>query len=992
MRIGKRSLLSFGTFFLALLAFAVIGGAEAHAQGGASISNLPPETCTVISATRTCHLWAMTGTLTMPDAAVLPVWGFADNAAGPAQVPGPAIVANAGETLEVVLHNELLTETMSLTFPGQMGVLADLDGVAAGGMVTYTFPLTQPGTFLYEAGMTPNGPRQVAMGLYGALVVRLAGAPGQAYDDAATAFADEALVVLGAVDPDLNNDPDGFAMQNYKPSYWLINGAAYPQTAEIDTIAGNVILLRYVNATMRTQGMGLLGLRQTVIGSDGRPLGPAAYGVVNETIASGQTLDVLTSVPVSTTESTKFALYNAGLYLHNAGARLAPDGPLAFGGMMTFINTVTGIPGWQPGPETNNVHVAPSPTTGAGGVTLTADISAATGRTISAAEYFTDSLGLPGSGIPIAVTPGQHVAISVPIPETELAGWPSGYPIFYVRGVDDLSHWGLPGAAVLNLDKAGPAITGQNLSADPTNGSASVELSATGDDRWEGRNGVISGTYSLELGPAQPLALNLPGANVTDMTATLSITTLGGLAEGLHPITIVAQDSLGNWGVPGFVTVTLDTTGPDAPVVTLTPDYLDFTQPPTVTSVRLDALITDAVSSDVQSVVANAEGWVGAVGLPDTGFDLFPKDGLFDEVSEAAYFDMPLSHFSMLPHGTHTITVQAVDVAGNRGALGIATVFVDRGGVLPPDSIGPAITALSVDPHPTGGAAQVTVTADAADPGSESNIAGGEWFVGADPGPGFGLPLSAADGAFDSPSEGLTAIIDVSGWVNANYEVSVRAQDAASNWGPPASVRLRVTGNANVLILSEDFDSGTLDAWSAAVGDVSAAPEASLPAPGGYGLAATVGITPAYVSHVMPPGEAGYRAAFYYDPNGVALGAESHNIFVGLDAGIPLFGIEVEAAQSPDADYEVRAWVLAGGAPVYTGWFDIDDGPHQLGLQWRAAPNAALALLVDGQVVDQLGGLDASGHMLHEVRLGPSLNLSPAMSGTEYFDTFEARR
>ena len=42
------------------------------------------------------------------------------------------------------------------------------------------------------------------MGLYGALVVRPATA-GQAYDDAATAFDDEAVLVLSEIDPALNN-------------------------------------------------------------------------------------------------------------------------------------------------------------------------------------------------------------------------------------------------------------------------------------------------------------------------------------------------------------------------------------------------------------------------------------------------------------------------------------------------------------------------------------------------------------------------------------------------------------------------------------------------------------------------------------------------------------------------------------------------------------------------------------------------------------------
>ena len=58
MTIRKRSLLSFGTFVLALLALAAFGlalpGAEALAQGGSRISNLPPDTCALDGSTRTC--------------------------------------------------------------------------------------------------------------------------------------------------------------------------------------------------------------------------------------------------------------------------------------------------------------------------------------------------------------------------------------------------------------------------------------------------------------------------------------------------------------------------------------------------------------------------------------------------------------------------------------------------------------------------------------------------------------------------------------------------------------------------------------------------------------------------------------------------------------------------------------------------------------------------------------------------------------------------
>jgi len=286
MKKKKSALLSLGSLFV-VLAIALgaapllpnghVVAAAGLAQGGV-VTNLPAETCTLVGTIRTCELWATTGTLTMPTGAVLPVWGFTDIAGGAAQVPGPAIIANAGETLEVVLHNDLPGETVSLTFPGQMGLLADLEGIATGGTVTYTFDLNAPGTFLYEAGMTPNGARQIAMGMYGALVVRPTGASNQAYDDAATAFDDEALLVLGTIDPSFNADPNNHDVQFFHPEYWLINGLAYPNTAQIDTVAGNTLLLRYVNASHETQGMGTLGLRQLVIGSDGYPVNPA-YGV-----------------------------------------------------------------------------------------------------------------------------------------------------------------------------------------------------------------------------------------------------------------------------------------------------------------------------------------------------------------------------------------------------------------------------------------------------------------------------------------------------------------------------------------------------------------------------------------------------------------------------------------------------------------------------------------------------------------------------------------
>ncbi|MEJ2210905.1 MAG: hypothetical protein P8129_17960, partial [Anaerolineae bacterium] len=898
-------------------------------------------------------------------------------------------------------------------FPGQMGLLADLDGIAAGETVTYTFPLAAPGTFLYEAGMTPNGARQILMGLYGGMVVRPTAAPGQAYDDAATAFDDEALLVLGAIDPGFNADPNNYQVQFFAPEYWLINGQAYPDTAQIDTVAGNTLLLRYVNASQRTQGMGTLGLRQLVIASDGYPLRPP-YGVVNETIAAGQTMDMLLSVPAGTTTGTKFLVSNAALYNHNSGVRLA-DGRLGFGGMMTFINTVTGAAAWEAGPLTSNVAVAPNPTTGSTGVTLSADASDATtgGRNVVRVEYYVDTLGAPGTGIPMSIGgPALSVSASRTIPASQLATWTGGYHLLYVRARDAAGFWGVPGAVALNLDKIGPDSNTLNLSKDPTNGTRDVTLLGTGDDRWNGRSNVVAAQYTLN-GVTTPMTLNHTNQIVAEISAVIPAATLGGLAEGLHPIMVESQDALGNWGAPGYITLTLDTTGPEAPAVTLTPDYLDMTQPLTVTSIRLDAVMTDALSSGVQSPLANAEAFVDAVGPAGDGFDLFPSDGLFDEVSESAYFDMPLAHFSILPHGYHTVTVHALDVAGNWGVYGEALICIDRGGGCgtppppppppppPDDTVAPDVTNVLAAPNPTGGASLVTLTATATDPGSLSNVVAAEYYVNGDPGVGNAIPMQAADGAFDSPTENLTVDISVSGWPNVGFRLYVRAQDAAGNWTTPVPfVRLQVSGNLQQGVLQSDgFESGNLDAWSQAVGAVSVAPEASLALDNGsLGLQAALDGSPAYVSHRMDYGESGYQASFQFDAGGVDTFQTVHDVFLGLDQEKPILGLQVAPAKIDGAfvtvvqgetKYVARGWALAGGEPVYTDWQAVEAGAR-LGLRWHASEAGSLALLVDVAAVADLTGLDTSGYLLYEGRLGPSYSPGASLSGVESFDDFEA--
>jgi FtsP/CotA-like multicopper oxidase with cupredoxin domain len=430
----------------------------------------------------------------------LTVWGFSDSAGGAASLPGPVIAANEGETLVINLHNDLPGETLALSFSGMDGWQPDLDGVAAGSVATYRLTLNQPGTYLYEAGMTPNGVKQIAMGLYGGLIVRPAGCATCAY--AGRSFDTEALVVMSEIDTALHADPAAFRMENFKANYWLLNGKAYPQTLNVGGAPGAKVLVRYANAGTRHHAMNLLGLRQTVWGKDGiAEKYPAS--VVSEIIWPGQTEDVVVTIPASAPVGVKYALYEGGLLTHNKGQHVQNGGVTPFTGMVTFVEVTSGNAGPNAGPLAANVTVTPQRTTGAGGVTLSATFDDATtgGQNVTAAEWFVDTLGAEGTGTAFTVTSGVTVNVSATIDAATLATWTSSEHLLYVRGRDALGAWGAAGSTVLNLDYVGPDSTGLGVTPAFTNGTVAVSLTGTGDDSAHGSGTVISATYSINGGP-----------------------------------------------------------------------------------------------------------------------------------------------------------------------------------------------------------------------------------------------------------------------------------------------------------------------------------------------------------------------------------------------------------------------------------------------------------------------------------------------------------
>jgi hypothetical protein len=185
--------------------------------------------------------------------------------------------------------------------------------------------------------------------------------------------------------------------------------------------------------------------------------------------------------------------------------------------------------------------------------------------------------------------------------------------------------------------------------------------------------------------------------------------------------------------------------------------------------------------------------------------------------------NIPLSTVKALSDGDHAVYVRARDAAGNWGDPATTTLTVDK--------VRPTAAGASVAPSPTRGAASATVTVTGNDVGT--GVAGGEYFVGADPGQGNGTPMTGVTGT--GPWT-VSQAIDTSSWSDGTYTLQVRVRDAAGNWSGLTTTTLRVTaplflslmGNANPSGVAGQADNADIYPWNgsdyARLLDVTAAP------------------------------------------------------------------------------------------------------------------------------------------------------------------------
>jgi FtsP/CotA-like multicopper oxidase with cupredoxin domain len=296
------------------------------------------------------NLDATTGYITTPDGNSIYMWGYTASGRG-FQLPGPTLCVESGRTVTVKLHNAL-RESTSIVFPGQSDITQQTSGgtpeaaqpeldangnvaslvksAPANGDITYTFTAGSPGTYLYQSGTDVTKQRE--MGLYGALVVRPAGASTdpakakQANNDSSSAFSKEFLLLVSQVDPDWHAAVErnrAFDVTKSTARYFLINGRSMPDTLAPNNAAwlpsqpytglihitadpqGNTAihkpaLIRYANAGPTNYPFHPHGSSQTVITRDGAAMhdannNDASYGKFLLDVGPGQTVDALES-------------------------------------------------------------------------------------------------------------------------------------------------------------------------------------------------------------------------------------------------------------------------------------------------------------------------------------------------------------------------------------------------------------------------------------------------------------------------------------------------------------------------------------------------------------------------------------------------------------------------------------------------------------------------------------------------------------------------
>ncbi len=332
------------------------------------------------------------------------------------------------------------------------------------------------------------------------------------------------------------------------------------------------------------------------------------------------------------------------------------------------------------------------------------------------------------------------------------------------------------GSASAALPDTTPPNQPATVSVSPAGWSNAASVSVT----WAGVTDQPGSASNLGAGRIQ-YAVNPTGTDASTWTwVNTAYNTANGaftldtssLADGSHAVYVRGKDASGNYGTPSGAQVYIDRTAPAAPSVTVLPDTWTKENSASLSWTGLTDL------NDLLRVEYALDGGARvSTGLTDKTHTAFPLD------------------IAALADGEHTVSVRGTDEAGNVGAAGNASLYIDR-------SL-PVLASSAVEPEGWTDESSVTL----AWTGAKDDFSGlSEIAYALDGGESVILPLTA-DGS---------EAIDVSALSDGQHTLTLRLTDSIGN-SASFEHEIFLDCQAPVLELLSPADglvvTGVLDIW-----------------------------------------------------------------------------------------------------------------------------------------------------------------------------------